>query len=245
MYKQTHMLLWLCVRVRIQVWCAITNKNKWYMRRQYQCDGVQYHGYATKTLRCFKVWAKRWGWGRVLHHSSSSKMSLILCTQQHKQRLHIQQAVAFNHQTFSRFGTISVDSNMILLWPVLGPTVTDFRHSSTLMRATSKVNLIHPNIYKWINQIIMIILISHINPQFHIVVGWTPIPIPIDWFLFPIFHHQNCQHRQPALSVGCPTICCASPASARRTLGNAQLTKCEDLRPIYHYIYIIIYILST
>ena len=50
--KHTHtcMLLWLYVRVRMQVWCAITNKNKWYMRRQYQCDGVQYRGYATNKI---------------------------------------------------------------------------------------------------------------------------------------------------------------------------------------------------
>ena len=66
------------------------------------------------TSRCLKVWAKRWGLGRVLHHSSRSKFSLILCRQQHKWRqihlLHMQtmsfqQAVPFDHQTFARFGT--------------------------------------------------------------------------------------------------------------------------------------------
>ena len=151
----------------------------------------------------------------------------------------------FSHEKWW-FSIAMLVHQRVLLWPVLGPPWHRFsRHSSTLMRATSKVNLIHPNIYKWINQIIMIILIPHINPQFHIVVGWTPIPIPIDWFYSLYFTikiasivSQLCQWVAPRSAV----LRLHQPGAPWEMRSSPNVRTCALYIIIYIYIIYIIYI---
>ena len=114
------------------------------------------------------------------------------------------------------------------------------------MRATSKVNLIHPNIYKWTNQIIMIILIPHINPQFHIVVGWTSIPIPIDWFYSLYFTtkiasivSQLCQWVAPRSAV----LRLHQPGAPWEMRSSPNVRTCALYIIIYISLYIYLYII--
>ena len=94
-----------------------------------------------KTLRCFKIWAKRFGLNRVLHHCSKSKFSHILCTQKHQQgQIHVSwtcKPCLFNKLCLSIRNYSKIRQSCDLYWDPLPPAFGT--HSSTLVSPKSKV----------------------------------------------------------------------------------------------------------